>query len=84
MLQLHEDEEAEHIEHFRDQKKREAKQKIAIAESLTRSRYKESEKDEQDTEDEKKHAKSVKNMEKYKQVISLDSKVHGSLLQGKS
>lgn len=78
MLQLHEDDEAEHIDHYRDQKKREAKQKISIAESLANSRYKDSEKDEQDNED-RKSIKSGKNTGKYKQVISLDSKVHGSL-----
>ena len=67
-----EDDEAQEFHTKKTQKKQEVLKSIPVAESVAKSRYKTStEEDITDTES------------KNKKVISLDSKVQGSLLQGK-
>lgn len=68
LLQLGEDDEAEFVNN-RNKKQKEAKKSIPVSESMAQSRHAESQKFESDT--------NIKN-----HVISIDSKMYGSLLQG--
>lgn len=68
LLQLGEDDEAEFVNN-RHKKQKEAKKSIPVSESVAQSRYAESQKCESEA--------NIKN-----HVISIDSKMYGSLLQG--
>lgn len=85
MLKIDEDDESvQTFDKLWKKKKQEAKHSIALSESLAKSRYKDTENGDEVQENEDNESNvDDKRLGKYNKVISLDSKVHGSLIQSK-